>query len=277
MKTLTILFLSLLSFNQVFAQQNEEDKQPVTLEITKTGITCFGSADATVTITIFGGFAPYAVNGTPINGNVFTTSGLAAGNYEFFISDIYMSNATAFVTFDEPVEIVVTGEITNASNNLASDGSITIDGDDNYTYQWSGPADANLNTFSKNQADLPHGAYFLTVSNASGCTVEYNFDVEFNTALGNVFDPFNPTSIENDFVGAEPAMILFYPNPAKDNVNIKKIADGEQLMIYNAHGILIKDFRSTNAIETIDLPTGVYRVVKVKNDGSVRQEQLIMN
>ena len=68
MKTLTILFLSLLSFNQVFAQQNEEDKQPVTLEITKTGITCFGSADATVTISIFGGFAPYAVNGTPITG-----------------------------------------------------------------------------------------------------------------------------------------------------------------------------------------------------------------
>lgn len=276
MKKIFIINLLALAFTSVFAQENEEDKQPMSLEVNKTEITCFGSNNATVSITIFGGFGPYAVNGNPISGNVFNVFDLGPGEYEYFITDIYMSNATAFVTFVQPSEIVISAEITNASNNLAYDGNILILNGEDYTYEWFGPSGVNVDTYSKDQFNLPSGTYHVNVSNGNGCEVEYSFVVGAETNIENVFGGFTPLSIESEFATNDPDMLIFFPNPANQKVTFNKSEIGEQTYIYNSNGNLVLEMNTAHSIETIDLPHGIYRVVRHKKDGSLKTEQLIM-
>jgi hypothetical protein len=134
-----------------------------------TGATCNGGTDASLTITVSGGTAPYSFNWS----NGATTEDLAAvaaGAYTGTITDTRGCVLVAGpVTLTQPTAIAATVDATaNVLCAGGTDGLISISvagGTAPYTYTWSnGSTDEDL-------TGLGAGAYTGTITDAAGCTL----------------------------------------------------------------------------------------------------------
>ena len=87
--------------------------------VLKVNVSCNGGNNGSLTVTPAGGTAPYTV--APAQ------TGLAAGTYEFTITDDHGCTGTVSATVTEPAALVssVTAQ-SNVSCNGGSNGSVTI-------------------------------------------------------------------------------------------------------------------------------------------------------
>jgi hypothetical protein len=145
---------------------------------TNTGnVNCFGGANGSASATASGGVAPYTYswNSTPVQTTA-TATGLAAGTYTVTVTDANSNVATAQVIITQPAaSLSVSATLGNDATCLVStNGSVTSSvtgGTAPYTYLWSStPAQT-----SGNASNLAPGAYFVTVTDANGCTSPSNF------------------------------------------------------------------------------------------------------
>ena len=128
---------------------------------------CSGSASGIALATETGGTAPYTYawsNTTTMD----TAINLAAGTYTVTITDANGCFDSASVTIVEPSNVVANGIlISDAACNGSSTGSAEGDptgGTAPYTYLWNNGA--GTDTIN----NLSAGSYFLTVTDANGCT-----------------------------------------------------------------------------------------------------------
>lgn len=138
---------------------------PITVTYTATPSSCINPT-GTATLNISGGLPPYNVTWytyTAESGTV--ADSLPAGNYEFLVSDANGCVQTGVVHIN-PVSMF-SGYITdNPATCTLSDGGMTIvpsGGISPFTYSWSTGATTATVT------DLPHGTYYVTVTDDSGC------------------------------------------------------------------------------------------------------------
>lgn len=131
-----------------------------------TNVTCSGSNDGTIDVTVNGGVAPYTFawsNGATTE----DLTGLAAGSYSITITD---DNSEQVVLSSIPVaasSLTVLIDAQDALCNASDDGSIatTVSGGTApYTYNWS-----NGETTSSISGLMP-GTFDVTVTDANGCT-----------------------------------------------------------------------------------------------------------
>jgi hypothetical protein len=133
------------------------------------------SATGSITLTPSGGLPPYTYiwsHDLTLNGPVAT--GLAAGIYEFQITDARNCTAVDFVTVSSSsdIDINLISAVRPACN--MSDGSLEIEvvgGTSPYTIQWFDAADLSVvigSNFIIN--DLDAGDYVVEVADANGCT-----------------------------------------------------------------------------------------------------------
>ncbi|NNE25626.1 MAG: PKD domain-containing protein, partial [Saprospiraceae bacterium] len=103
-------------------------------------VTCNGSSDGTIAVTVFGGLPDFTYiwkdeAGELIGMDFTEISGLAPGTYEFEVTDLAGEIVTAQYTVTEPEELVITGGVTDTSNG-EDNGSISLDitgGNGDYT------------------------------------------------------------------------------------------------------------------------------------------------
>ncbi|MEI6882020.1 MAG: PKD domain-containing protein, partial [Bacteroidota bacterium] len=137
----------------------------LTASATATPATCLptGSASATAA----GGTSPY----TYVWSNSATSStvnGLSSGTFTVTVSDANLCSASASVTVSQPAALSVTINQTAITCNGASNGALTASpsgGTSPYTYAWSNGGN------TVNIQNLSPGTYTVTVSDASGCSV----------------------------------------------------------------------------------------------------------
>ena len=140
---------------------------PALLDLAKsqTNVSCFGGNDGTATITVTGGYAPYAYlwsTGATVN----TISGLIAGTYTVTVTDNGNCIKNESFTITEPAIIVVTTTMTGTTCYGGSNGTATAvvsGGTPPYNYLWSNGA----TTF--NIGNLTAGTYCVTILDANGC------------------------------------------------------------------------------------------------------------
>ncbi|HEX2616329.1 MAG TPA: SprB repeat-containing protein, partial [Flavobacteriales bacterium] len=147
-----------------------------------TNASCNGATDGSIDLTITGGTAPFTVLWSGPDGFIANTQDIAnlgAGTYSVNVQDVNGCTAAASVTLTAPTPLVpdfMTSSYSGGhkvSCSGASDGFIdasVIGGTPNYTFNWSGPAgftssDAELH-------DLLAGTYVLTITDASGCSLD---------------------------------------------------------------------------------------------------------
>jgi gliding motility-associated-like protein len=130
---------------------------------------CFGDSDGTATVVGTGGRQPYTY--TWSNGqNGATAINLSVGTVYAYITDFFGCRDTLAVTITEPTAVGgVTVVQDMGCNAITPDGTVGIlptGGTPGYTYLWSSvPAQTGQQATA-----LAPGIYFVTVTDANGCT-----------------------------------------------------------------------------------------------------------
>jgi subtilisin-like proprotein convertase family protein len=140
----------------------------LTASATSTSVSCFGSADATATVTPQGGTGVYTYlwSTTPVQTGISAT-GLTAATYTVTVTDANGCSTTTSTTISTPTQLGSSVTVTDATCTVGNDGSATVSatgGQIPYTYNWSnGQTGATV-------SGLSGGAYTVTVRDANGCT-----------------------------------------------------------------------------------------------------------
>ncbi len=154
-----------------------------TLQFSTTAATCFGSCDATATVTS-NGQAPftYSWNTTPVQ-NTQTASALCAGTYVVTVTDFNQCAVTDTVTIDETPQNQLTFTTINSRCAVACNGTTTVSstGAAPFTYLWD-----NGNT-TESIDSLCAGIYLVTVTDNIGCLVTDTATVLDDAPLPVVF------------------------------------------------------------------------------------------
>ncbi|MBK8846376.1 MAG: T9SS type A sorting domain-containing protein [Bacteroidetes bacterium] len=146
---------------------------------TKSMVNCFGGSNATATIIVTGGTAPF----TYLWNNGATTSsltGLAAGTYSVTVTDSKNCSTACTFIIDQPNQLIATCSKTDISCNGGLNGSVivtAVGGTGTYNYLWS-----NGNTASSING-LAAGTYTVTVTDVNGCTSQCNVTIVQPSAL----------------------------------------------------------------------------------------------
>ncbi len=131
---------------------------------------CFGGNDATATVAVTGGTAPYTYLWSPGNATQNTAAGLEMGRYDVMITDANSCMSILTVMINEPPELLVSTSACVATNCFgAVNGRPQVDvsgGVPPYSYSWAGHTD--VTPYITNQ---PAGTYTVTVTDSHGCTV----------------------------------------------------------------------------------------------------------
>ncbi|TPG40845.1 T9SS type A sorting domain-containing protein [Flavobacterium pectinovorum] len=134
-----------------------------------TGVSCFGGANGTASVTASGGTGAYSYSWAPSGGTGSTASGLTAGDYDCTITDAKGCTLTKTINVGSPTQLTATIAPTNVSCNGGTNGSASVTasgGTGTYTYIWS-PTGGNAATAT----GLAAGTYTVTVTDANSCTV----------------------------------------------------------------------------------------------------------
>ncbi|GAA4463597.1 hypothetical protein GCM10023093_12430 [Nemorincola caseinilytica] len=134
--------------------------------VTNTNVSCNGSANGTIDLSVSGGTAPYTYNW---GGGVTTEdrSGLSAGTYSVIVTDANSYTTTATVTITQPVALAATATSTDVSCNGGANGTIDVSvsgGTAPYTYNWGG------GVTTEDRSGLVAGTYSVLVTDSKGCT-----------------------------------------------------------------------------------------------------------
>ncbi len=158
--------------------------EPATISITSntTNVSCNSGSDGTITLTsISGGTAPYTFlwNTGATTQNV---SGLGAGSPAVTITDANGCNQVFNFNITEPVPILITSTIVDATCNGTSTGSITLNtvsggNGGAYTFLW------NTGATTQNLSGVTAGLYSVTVTDVLGCPIVFNFTIDEPTPI----------------------------------------------------------------------------------------------
>jgi hypothetical protein len=140
-------------------------------------VACFGESEGVVTLSASGGTPSYTYSSNGVDyalDSIF--SGLAAGNYWFYVRDANACTDSVQVTVTEP-PIGLNGvfDVNHPTCFASADGSInaTISGGTPpYNYNWSnGGSQSGIN-------GLTSGIYSLTITDENGCSLDTTFTLQ---------------------------------------------------------------------------------------------------
>lgn len=155
-----------------------KELEKLTVSLTQiTANNCHGDLKAAIDVEVIGGKKPYVYewNREDIEGKL--PAGLSAGEYKLTVTDALESTANATISLVDPPAIFATVEEESPASTGNADGSaiaLVSGGKPNYQYAWDNGETGQ--TASK----LSPGLHKITVTDASGCTLESSVKIEEN-------------------------------------------------------------------------------------------------
>ncbi|MGK0388663.1 MAG: gliding motility-associated-like protein, partial [Maribacter sp.] len=239
-------------------QMNVNELANITGVMFATPTSCFNGTDGTATVlNISGGvgtiISDYTVvwSTTPVQNGV-TAIGLTANEeYTVTITDAFGCMGTSSVVVPNPTEVMVdlTGStpVTCAGEN---DGSLTVEGSGGtapYTYEWDNGQTSEITV------NLDLGTYFVTVTDANGCTTSNSYEIT------------NPTMLDVSISGEDTSC----PG-LNDGTAISYPSGGTQPYIY--------EWSNGETIATIDsLEAGSYNVTITDANGCMVAASVVVD
>ncbi len=164
-----LLFFVLLQSTSVFSQCS------FTVTATVTNVKCYNGTNGSITANVTGGTGPFqyqlaeAGAGAWQLGNSFPA--LAAGTYPVSVKDASGCIKTIYATVTQPTALTIGYSVVEPTCPGSSNGSITISpsgGTAPYGYAWT--KDGSAYSSSQNLTGISKGSYFLTLTDAEGCS-----------------------------------------------------------------------------------------------------------
>ena len=147
-----------------------------TIFFSKLAVSCYGGENGYAVVNVQGGTAPFQYKWS--NGSINKmNSNLTAGDYSVEVSDANNCVVSGSVTIAQPQSAMsVSNNTTNASNQLATDGTIQLTvsgGTAPYQYSWS------TGSMEDNILGAP-GNYSVSINDANGCSEVRAFTIGYN-------------------------------------------------------------------------------------------------
>ncbi|MCF8461505.1 MAG: gliding motility-associated C-terminal domain-containing protein [Flavobacteriales bacterium] len=219
---------------------------------------CNGSSDASIMAIVSGGTPGYTYSWNPnaVSGNPLT--GIAAGSYSLTVTDA--NNCTAElqnILVQQPLPIVLSlVQQQNVSCNGASDGQALISalgGTPSYTYSWNDPT----NQSTALAGGLPPGTYAVVVTDANGCTAQWQ-NVNITEPAALLVSVTSVTPITCDY--------------SEDGVAETQVTGGTL-----PYGYAWSDPSGQTGSTAIDLGAGTFTVTVTDAHGCTAQAQAIID
>ncbi len=165
-------------------------------EVQVTDVSCPNAGDGSAEIILAGGSGDFSFDWDCSNSETNSATGLDGGDCEVVITDNQTGRSiTRSFTIDEGDPIEIAPEITNDDSGDES-GEIILNvsgGSSPYTFEWS-----NGET-TENISDLGVGLYFVTITDADGCTAEFGpipvTDGNLLLSITSSLDEFNGNGV----------------------------------------------------------------------------------
>ncbi|PBQ33749.1 hypothetical protein CNR22_18835 [Sphingobacteriaceae bacterium] len=153
-----------ISATQTLTQTNS-----ITIAFTQTPVTCFNGSDGALSSLLSGGNGNFSYSWSPGTSTASALSGLTAGTYTLYATDVFNCSAEKTVSITQPSLLVISTSFTNETCNYLNDGkaSVTLSGGTpGYSFLWQ-PGAVTTATLS----NLASGNYSVTATDSNGCTV----------------------------------------------------------------------------------------------------------
>ncbi|MBK8365753.1 MAG: gliding motility-associated C-terminal domain-containing protein [Bacteroidetes bacterium] len=219
--------------------------EPALLTTTLTAsidLSCFGSNDGSIAVSVNGGTPGYNYVWTPIAPNSTTISNLSAGNYSVVVTDLNGCTSTFATTINEPTQLsaniistpATCGAINGSAIANASGGAGT------YTYLWSPSGGTNSTA-----TGLAAGAYSVAVTDANGCTTSAVANISniggptinaFATADVSCFNGNDGTANSSVANGTGPFTYLWSPSGGTDSTATNLSAGNYSVSVTDGNG-----------------------------------------
>jgi gliding motility-associated-like protein len=177
---------------------NANVTEPANLSVSSsiTDVSCFGSSDGSISITLSGATPPFSFLWSgpgAFSSSTEDISGLSAGDYTVEITDGNGCPFTRLYTVDEPNDISIDATLQDVICTGQATGSIDITvagGSPGFLFDWTGPA--GFSTTSEDLSNLEAGTYVIEITDAQGCTATESFEIQ---ELFEVLLTLTPTDI----------------------------------------------------------------------------------
>ncbi|PLX07278.1 MAG: hypothetical protein C0596_11740 [Marinilabiliales bacterium] len=220
-----------------------------------TELLCYDDSNASIDVSVWGGTPPYTYNW---NSYTYTSQDLAnipAGTYNLIIKDYLNCQTTQNVLIENPELLEMIGSDTDNLCFGIPDGSITLNvtgGTEPYSYVWA-DTDLMLSYSTPVITELYNNEYFVTVSDANGCSLTQNFEIT------------SPTEILTSITGS--------------NVSALGGTDG-QIDLTVSGGVSPYSFDWSNSVtseDNPDVPAGEYIVTVTDDNSCTTTESIVIN
>jgi len=253
-----------------------ESPTPIDVALTGEDPTCApenGDGGGTIDITVSGGSGSYTYawtsdGGTGLDPTGSNQSGLTNGTYTVVVTDVSGCTSTAEITLEGPDAIATANaETVDPTCFGEHDGSITLNevtgGVSPYTYNWNTTGGSGINTTSKDQTGLDIGTYMLTITDAAGCTGEFEWTLtapdEIIVSIDTQEDP--DCAPEN---GDENGTITISASGGDGSFTYAWTSDNDATLV-------------ADATTQSDLPGGTYTVVVTDGNGCSVEQEIVLN
>lgn len=188
-------------------------KAALTIQYTKTNVSCFGQSNGKIEISIYGGKMPYVIHWE--NGETATAiENLKSGSYKVQVVDQHGTKVEETINIEMPAPLTMSYNSTqeyvvdglNGSMDVALSGGTPWDNNNAPFYFVRLNGKANFS----DPHSLEDGTYKLTIEDARGCSMIVPVKIDFEEANAS------PFSVEKE---AQPGVItMTLYKPAKVNL-----------------------------------------------------------
>jgi hypothetical protein len=148
---------------------NVTQPNPLQLDGTKTNVNCFGESTGTINLSVSGGTPGYTVTWSDGPSTSFARTGLTAGTYTAYVSDVNSCIDSITLVISQPAAALdATANKTDIACNGGTNGQIDLTvtgGTAPYTYLWSNSAT------TQDLSGLAAGTYTVTITDSRGCVL----------------------------------------------------------------------------------------------------------
>ena len=273
MKTTSLFKTVLATF--ALAIGTVQAQQAVSVQLTSTNPTCYGSSNGEIVLTITGGTMPFLLNGSPLKGSQLILSNLQAGSYDYVVEDANGNTVTAFVQLNQPQPLAISSVVTNVSFNGTNDGAINLTVPAvPLTFEWLTDGSTPLVNGQEDQTGLAVGTYKVIITESNGCSTSQRFQIVQNAQYPSFNSTYNAITQSSSTSSA----MTVYPNPSNGHIKLRSNVETKEAMIINDMGVVVhqRSLQLEGKIEGVDLLPGVYTLMTTDKLGNQSTERIVI-
>lgn len=164
----------------IFRSYTITEPAPIAIGYTTSDVTCFGSGDGSIAVTVSGGTLPYSYSWSSGESSE-DLNNISGGSYTLTVTDNNGCIYSETIAVNEPsAALTVNGTVTDENCFGDNQGAVVLSvsgGTAPYSYSW------NQGSTSKDISGLSQGIYRVTVTDKNGCSVEVDYTVSGPVAL----------------------------------------------------------------------------------------------